>query len=766
MADVILTRGGLVSQAPGAGRQQIISRLTSPTRSSSSSSSSSSSRKRRSSSSAAAAKAAAEQAAAKAAAEKLARQAEEKRAQEAAAQQARQESIRRTFLISQQQNQGQSSAFNQSQSSIQSQTGAQRFQQIIRQKAEQQRQSTIEKAAEKKRVKADRKERFRIGLNEAERKMTTGEVIKGRFREVGVGTAKAGIFLGEGFVNLVQNFGVQELRVDEAGKVIKPERFQFQGEFATRIRNEDLTTGSLLGGGLVLAPLAGASVASTAQSVSQIGVRATASETISSFSPLKIRPGTFGGLTASEASKTNFDVVSQKLVKGDKTYRFVTGRGGEFGDVAIFSRQVSSKGTGFAQTNIISQETRYIGGRFVPQIRTIQAKQFFTSKPGTATKIFSGDVTGRLQLNNVIGSGSRATTTQLSQTIASPGRVDFTYNLLNRPLVQTAAGTSSQKDALTFFAAGKATGAGSILRTQKANIRGIEIDLTNLARGGAGRTIIGSGPSTKQITSSAAQQVSSALSAPKIVTPKLTNPTSTIFSLRISPKTTTIPPSVISQQSKVETMQTPKLTEKPLTTVVPEVAITTLPNQRTSPIAVQRSRQGSSSRSRQDSLPRLDVTPRQIPQQKQKVTPTLTLRERLQQTPRFSPIPFIPPTVPRISESPKVGLGFKLPSFEAPKTPGSFGVQIRRGGQFFSIGNFKTQQQAFERGLEVTQGTLAATFRLTGVGKAPGAPRGFRAKETDLGTLFIERRSKRLNRKSETLEIQFEKSKKFRRKKR
>ena len=69
-------------------------------------------------------------------------------------------------------------------------------------------------------------------------------------------------------------------------------------------------------------------------------------------------------------------------------------------------------------------------------------------------------------------------------------------------------------------------------------------------------------------------------------------------------------------------------------------------------------------------------------------------------------------------------------------------------------------QKAFGRGLKLTSGTLAATFKLTSPGKIPKAPKGFRVKKEAGAYLFIEKRGRRLSKKSEVLEIQASKSKK------
>ena len=700
------------------------------------------------------------------------RSAGEVQAQRETEKEAQQESIKKTFLIREQRRSTMETptqaaaapGVDTRQSSLQTPTRgatrlseARRFKRRVVERGEVQQQRDIQEVKRKK----ERGERFRIGLSEKEKQLTTEDVIKGRFKEVGTGISKVGIAVGEGSVNLISDFGVQLIEFDEQGKRIPQKRFEFKGDFAKRIKEEPLTTGSLIGGALVIAPLAAGSVGTTIKSISTIGAKATFAETLSSFSPLKIRPGTFGGLTSAKASQAKFDVVSQKLVKDGKTLRFVSGRGGEFDDIFLFSRQVSTKGTGVATTTIISQETKLVGGKLIPQIRTIQAKQLFTSKPGAATKVFSGDLLGRVDLSNVIGSGSKTLTTIISQTLVTPRGVEFTANLLKAPVLQTAAGTAIQKDSFTAFAAGKATGFGGILRVPKANIRGVEIDITNIFGGGAGTTIVGAGPSSKQITSTAAQQVSAALSAPKIVPPKITGPSINILALPLlaPAKLDSQQAAIVEEFQMIDTIQIPKIKQEPIPTTTQ--TLQTL----TSPIVEQKPRQRSRGRTRQDAIPGLDVKLIQIPEQEQRTTPGQTLRQRLQLVPGFARPPTINLAIPRIIDKPIIGIGLRLPRISAPRATGNFGVQVRRGGEFFFIGNFKTQQRAFERGLDVTTKTLAATFKLTGPGIAPGAPAGFRTKKTGLETLFIEKRGRRLSKKSETREIQLAKTRKSKKKK-
>ena len=158
-----------------------------------------------------------------------------------------------------------------------------------------------------------------------------------------------------------------------------------------------------------------------------------------------------------------------------------------------------------------------------------------------------------------------------------------------------------------------------------------------------------------------------------------------------------------------------------------------------------------------------------------------TTTQKQKQTPSFTV-----PRVPGITIRPPTSLQKQTPSFTVPRVPGrtirpptSFfaipkipiiqlpkpiggkgkpinnliGVQVRRRGQFFNVGNFSSPIKAFKRGKDVTTKTLAATFKLTGKGKIPSTPKGFRRKVTKEGTLFIEKRSQRLKQKSEVGEI-------------
>ena len=84
-----------------------------------------------------------------------------------------------------------------------------------------------------------------------------------------------------------------------------------------------------------------------------------------------------------------------------------------------------------------------------------------------------------------------------------------------------------------------------------------------------------------------------------------------------------------------------------------------------------------------------------------------------------------------------------------------FGVQVRRGGKFRSIGSGLSLRQAFEIGTQRVRTTLGATFKITspsgkGVKGIP-TPKGFRKKK---GGLFIEKKELRLSTTPEVKEIQ------------
>ena len=140
-----------------------------------------------------------------------------------------------------------------------------------------------------------------------------------------------------------------------------------------------------------------------------------------------------------------------------------------------------------------------------------------------------------------------------------------------------------------------------------------------------------------------------------------------------------------------------------------------------------------------------------------------SITSKLPSVPSLPPsLPSLPPSIPSSPPSrPSRPFGrpsrpltspprIRTPHFPILKAPTikqgrTYGVQIRRGGQFFNVGTFRTQREALLRGAKLTSSTLAATFKVTGVGRLPKAIKGFRTKKGKSGsTLFIEKRSLRL----------------------
>jgi len=110
-----------------------------------------------------------------------------------------------------------------------------------------------------------------------------------------------------------------------------------------------------------------------------------------------------------------------------------------------------------------------------------------------------------------------------------------------------------------------------------------------------------------------------------------------------------------------------------------------------------------------------------------------------------SPIKRTPPRFPRRKKGER-------------KRRGTFGVQVRRGGIFKSVGSGLTLKQAQELGQQRVSQTLGATYKITGLGQQRlRTPVGFRTKATKEGTLFIERNKYRLSKKGEKREIQIAK---------
>ena len=117
------------------------------------------------------------------------------------------------------------------------------------------------------------------------------------------------------------------------------------------------------------------------------------------------------------------------------------------------------------------------------------------------------------------------------------------------------------------------------------------------------------------------------------------------------------------------------------------------------------------------------------------------------------PTTITPPPPPPLITPPPI-IRFKQRQQPQIRTAG-FGVQVRRGGKFRSIGSGLSLRQAFEIGTQRVRTTLGATFKITspsGKGiKGIPTPKGFRKKK---GGLFIEKKELRLSTTPEVKEIQ------------
>ena len=90
----------------------------------------------------------------------------------------------------------------------------------------------------------------------------------------------------------------------------------------------------------------------------------------------------------------------------------------------------------------------------------------------------------------------------------------------------------------------------------------------------------------------------------------------------------------------------------------------------------------------------------------------------------------------------------------------TYGVEVRRYGKFRPIGTGLSLKQAFAVGRERVGKTLGATFKIIGKPRGLKIPKGFYAKPTKTGTLFIEKRKFRLSTYPEVKEIHVAKRRK------
>ena len=247
---------------------------------------------------------------------------------------------------------------------------------------------------------------------------------------------------------------------------------------------------------------------------------------------------------------------------------------------------------------------------------------------------------------------------------------------------------------------------------------------------GAGKTII-TPPITKTteklIGIEATKQFSQAISSvPKVGIPRLPIVGGTITEIK--------------KESKV--------TQQPTTTSGPslqkeEIKVSTTTITATSPKVTTKTRQGT----RGKTIQRVETTPRVIPITETGIlqTPATRKSPRIKSKARSRNIltPVVIPLVNQPNDN-TIPLGLLKGTPKKKKGRQTFGVSVRRFGKFKSVGLGTT---GLARGEQLTRDTLAATFKVTGKNlKGITTPKGFYKKQTGEGLLFIEKRSKRLQR--------------------
>lgn len=422
---------------------------------------------------------------------------------------------------------------------------------------------------------------FRIGLSDRERGMSTSDIVKGRFGEVGRGVASAGIIIAEGGINLLSLAGTQKLESAESlrqkkergEEVIGPGGFRFGGTLG-EIRDSPTGTGKVLGQVLVAAPLVVATVATTAATVATQGFRFGVKQVASSFAPFTIRSGTFGALeTASLGKGLKFDSLSFKQTSGDVTTRVVTGKARGFDDVTLLSKQVSrrvgSQDIGGAVTDITAPFTKFNLGQFTQGVRTTRSESIIGGLGGGKARVvkkvdgkgelineFVGDLSGNKfikeltsvdikgftssQVLPVRGGASRVTTrTRASIGLDELGTVDLNLGSTGFQTSKTIGALTKKGDQFDIFTAGPGRrivrvdkeGISRKVRVDDFNLRGVEFDIGKLGQADSFSINVPRGKSPKggsglELSS---QQISSSISSITPITTKSNGKSATSF---------------------------------------------------------------------------------------------------------------------------------------------------------------------------------------------------------------------------------------------
>lgn len=217
-----------------------------------------------------------------------------------------------------------------------------------------------------------------------------------------------------------------------------------------------------------------------------------------------------------------------------------------------------------------------------------------------------------------------------------------------------------------------------------------------------------------------------------------------------SPQIEEVSPSLI-RSSTQSTGQIESSTQEPKITSFNVVDVGLIPQQRdktlTTPLQTPSS--GTRQQPKQDTTliqqPKLISPPTQQPERVTRPTPVFI--------PRITKFPFDNQRPPR---DPRKIIPFKFPrqGFGTSRT-NIFSVQERRRGKFRPIGFARTGREAVELGTRRVSRNLSASFRVTGKGLLPNAPRGFTRK----GNIFTEKKGLRLDNPLEVFQLKKSKSK-------
>lgn len=566
---------------------------------------------------------------------------------------------------------------------------------------------------------------FRIGLSKQEERLTTEDIIKGRFKEVGEGAVSAIGGLLEGTINLAGSFGVQTIELDKQGRRID-KSFRFSDEsFFGRARAKQTGTGKILGQALVIAPLIGGGIAAFSKGVSQVGLKETITETVTSFTPLKIPTQTFGALeVAGAADKLKFDVVSFKTTKGDITTRVVVGSAKGFRDVSLLSKQVigkvGDKSIGFAVTDISAPTTTFRSGKFIEGIRAIRTESIIIPQKAGAASIIKNFRRG-ITASQVLGKGGVSkvfTRAKINLALDESGKVDVKFINDKFKPGKIFGEVSNVIDDLTSFAGGKGSRVDIItkesilkkVRVKDINIKGVELDISKFGdrqQFGAGGFVSdkSTGVGTKQVV----RQLSAAIS--ELPKPEIIPKVDTSF--------------VVPTVTAIVTKKTQTQTQKPLqvlsskqrpTTTQEEISITkviSLLDFKPKSLIETRSTQGV----------RTIQQPIQQPIEKPIEKPIEIPRQITEPGLQLEPVTTISFAGFPASEIVERGRKFKFKISKELRTRRrireveTFSVEVKRRGEFGAIRTDLTLSQALRLGKRRTKKTLARTFRISRTGR-------------------------------------------------